>query len=824
MVRLNADLIWKSPHFFNALRERELDLRGNKIPVIENLGATEATESPSETALEMTSDYEYECSIQEPLPPLPKLIGAEPNDSSKDEVSLADLTLTPFVYEDIKKIPDKRSAIKLLKKAKPVTASVPSLSPDKNVDLSTEKLLLTLMEEVKGLLYETQLFYMWIHLCTTNEHPEQAVVKLKAQSSQGSSVRKAPMIPKPFIDCKLCGFNDHHSNEYEYYPGCNIYGIIAQETSKCTKKPSSNKKPRIANKRSTEPTEKDQGTIFNQNNEVVLIVPRRRDVYVIDISSYNEENHLRKFDEKADDGFFLGYSLVAKAFRVFNIRRQEIEETFHVTFIEDDETVSKFSTEDTITPSESHILQDLNSPDEHPENTRADDHPVINELDDSESVEDLGLAEEQIFTITKPNSNTESSPIFIQPTAKVSINPPVPHDISSRENHIELVNILREPQDGVTTRSKIRDSDATSAHECLDVNFLSEIETKRLIKKNKMDEHGVVIKNKARLVAQGYNQQEGIDYKETFAPVARLKAIRIFLAYAAYMGFRVYQMDVKSAFLNGKILKEVYVQQPPRFESSKFPNHVCKLDKALYGLKQAPRAWYKTLSAFIIQHKYVRGFDLKAYSDSEYARCNLDRKSTSGGSQILGENLVCWSAKKQSFMAMSSAEAEYVAAGCCAQVLRIKSQLVDYDVLYDKVPVFCNNTHAISISNNLVLHSRTKHIDIRYQFIRDHILKGDIELHFVPTNLQIANIFTKPLAEPSFTRLIAELEQQPKKLTPASNVNFECEDGIINSNDGIALLECKNSLFHPMLQFLSNSYVSATLTKQPSAYYSKYLR
>ncbi|GKB01473.1 hypothetical protein Tco_0829517 [Tanacetum coccineum] len=107
---------------------------------------------------------------------------------------------------------------------------------------------------------------------------------------------------------------------------------------------------------------------------------------------------------------------------------------------------------------------------------------------------------------------------------------------------------------------------------------------------------------------------------------------------------------------------------------------------------------------------------------------------------------------------MSSAEAEYVvAAGCCAQVLWIKSQLADYDVLYDKVPILCDNTSAIAISNNPVLHSRTKHINMRYHFIRDHILKGDIELHFVPTELQLADIFTKPLAEPSFTRLVAEL-------------------------------------------------------------------
>ncbi|GJU28178.1 hypothetical protein Tco_1166799 [Tanacetum coccineum] len=107
---------------------------------------------------------------------------------------------------------------------------------------------------------------------------------------------------------------------------------------------------------------------------------------------------------------------------------------------------------------------------------------------------------------------------------------------------------------------------------------------------------------------------------------------------------------------------------------------------------------------------------------------------------------------------MSSAEAEYVViAGCCAQVLLIKSQLAYYDVLYDKVPIFCDNTSSISISKNPVLHSRTKHIDIGYHFIRDHILKGDIELHFVPTDLQLVDNFTKLLAEPSFTRLVAEL-------------------------------------------------------------------
>ncbi|GJT77824.1 hypothetical protein Tco_1044549 [Tanacetum coccineum] len=108
--------------------------------------------------------------------------------------------------------------------------------------------------------------------------------------------------------------------------------------------------------------------------------------------------------------------------------------------------------------------------------------------------------------------------------------------------------------------------------------------------------------------------------------------------------------------------------------------------------------------------------------------------------------------------AMSSAEAKYVAAASyCANILWMKSQLTDYDIIYEKVPIFCDNTSAIAISNNPVLHSRTKHIDIRYHFIRDRILKGDIELHFIPTQYQLADIFTKPLDEPTFKRLIVEL-------------------------------------------------------------------
>jgi hypothetical protein len=124
--------------------------------------------------------------------------------------------------------------------------------------------------------------------------------------------------------------------------------------------------------------------------------------------------------------------------------------------------------------------------------------------------------------------------------------------------------------------------------------------------KNKEGEKGEVVRNMSRLVAQGFSQKEGIDYEETFAPVAHLEAIRILLAFSVAKGFKLHQIDVKSAFLNGVLEEEVYVRQPPGFESEKYPHQVYKLRKALYGLKQAPRAWYGRLRGFLFE----RGFEM----------------------------------------------------------------------------------------------------------------------------------------------------------------------------------------------------------------------
>nr|GFB50462.1 retrovirus-related Pol polyprotein from transposon TNT 1-94 [Tanacetum cinerariifolium] len=127
------------------------------------------------------------------------------------------------------------------------------------------------------------------------------------------------------------------------------------------------------------------------------------------------------------------------------------------------------------------------------------------------------------------------------------------------------------------------------------------------LEQNKHDEEQTVIQNKSRLVVRGYRQEEGIDFEESFAPVARMEAIRIFLAYAAHKSFLVFQMDVKTAFLHGSLKEDVYVFQPEGFIDVDHPSHVYKLKKALYGLKQAPRAWYDELSTFLLQNHFFNG-------------------------------------------------------------------------------------------------------------------------------------------------------------------------------------------------------------------------
>ncbi|GJR34877.1 putative ribonuclease H-like domain-containing protein [Tanacetum coccineum] len=455
------------------------------------------------------------------------------------------------------------------------------------------------------------------------------------------------------------------------------------------------------------------------------------------------------------------------------------------------------------------------------------------------------------------------------------------------------------------------------------------------IYKNKKDERGIMVRNKARLVAHGYTQEEGINYDEVFAPVARIEAIRLFLAYASFKDFIMYQMDMKSAFLYGKIEEEVYVYQPLGFEDLEFPDRVYKVEKALYGLHQAPRAWYETLSTYLLDNGFQRGqidktlfikrvkgdillvqvyvddiifgstrkemctefkklmhkkfqmssmgeltfflglqvtqkddgifisqdkyvdeilkkfgfstvktastpmetskplmkdenaedvdvhlyrsmigslmyltssrpdimfvvcacarfqvtpkvshlhavkrifrylkgqpklglwypkdspFDLEAYTDSDYAGASLDRKSTTGGCQFLGSRLISWQCKKQTIVANSTTEAEYVAAAsCCGQVLWIQNQMLDYGYNFMNTKIFIDNESTICIVKNPVFHSKTKHIEIRHHFIRDSYEKRLIQVIKIHTDHNVADLLTKAFDVSRFQFLTASI-------------------------------------------------------------------
>ncbi|CAJ2668748.1 unnamed protein product [Trifolium pratense] len=633
----------------------------------------------------------------------------------------------------------------------------------------------------------------------------------------------------------------------------------------------------------------------------------------------NTKDNLGKFDSKSDKAIFLGYATNSKGYRIYNLKTQTMEISMNIIFDEFD---------DLIMPS----------------------------IDDEQ---------ERLTSQDVPNQKKEDDPLLPPKTLRIVGNHPQDQIIGSST-------------DGIRTRLSFKDNDNNMA-------MISQIEPKsigeaiidnswveamreellqfeknqvwllvpsptdhsiigtRWVFRNKLDEEGKVIRNKARLVAQGYNQQEGIDYDETFAPVARLEAIRILLAYASHKNIKLFQMDVKSAFLNGFLNEEVYVHQPPGFENEKKKDHVFKLSKALYGLKQAPRAWYDRLSAFLIKNNFSRGkidttlftkidkldllivqvyvddiifgstneklcedfshlmqnefemsmmgelryflglqikqeingificqekyikdllkkykmneakimatpmhpstfldkdeegkivpekeyrgmigsllyltasrpdivfavglcarfqtspreshltavkiifrylvgttnlglwyskdsiFDLIAYCDADYAGDKIERKSTSGACQFLGKALISWSCRKQNTIALSTTEAEYVsAASCCSQVLWIKNQLEDFSIRYENVPIYCDNTSAINLSKNPIQHSRSKHIEIKHHFIRDHVNKKEIELIFVDTDNQLADIFTKPLVEDRFNELKVKLKiiQNPIK-------------------------------------------------------------
>ncbi|GKC71454.1 putative ribonuclease H-like domain-containing protein [Tanacetum coccineum] len=426
------------------------------------------------------------------------------------------------------------------------------------------------------------------------------------------------------------------------------------------------------------------------------------------VTILNTIDHLGKFDGKADEGFFVGYSINSKAFRVFNSRTRIVEENLHVQFSEntpniagstkacDDAGKARMET----VPGKDYILLPLWTADppfsqssksssdagfkpsgddgkkvtEEPRKKGGDSSKdsVCSDQEKEDNVNSTNnvnaastnevnvvggkssiklpddpnmpaLEDYNIFDLSsddqdvgaEANMNNLDAFMLVSPilTTRVHKDHPVEQiigDLNLAPQTRRMTKNLEEHGLFSSVQQRINHKDFQN---CLFACFLSQEEPKKVIHalkdpswieamqeellqfklqevwtlvdlpngkraigtkwvfRNKKDERGIVIKNKARLVAQGYTQEEGIDYDEVFAPVARIEAIRLFLAYASFKDFVVYQMDVKSAFLYGKIEEEVYVCQPPGFEDPDFPDRVYKVEKALYGLHQAPRSY-----------------------------------------------------------------------------------------------------------------------------------------------------------------------------------------------------------------------------------------
>ncbi|KAK2354920.1 putative mitochondrial protein [Trifolium repens] len=655
----------------------------------------------------------------------------------------------------------------------------------------------------------------------------------------------------------------------------------------------------------------------------------------------NNKAYKRKFDAKACKGIFICYSERSKAYRVYNSETNTVEESIHVRF-DDKEPDSKMSEQH---DSYAGIPYQYNNPEpERASDANETSEAVLEEVSEEGSPIE---ASEEHDDISEDDTQT-SADTNEAPKRKFKYRSSHPEDLilgnkesprktrSDYQQHDSLLGLISmiEPKnvdealsdDGwiVAMQDELNQFQRNDVWDLVPRPTHKNIIGTKWVFRNKLNEQGEVVRNKARLVAQGYSQQEGIDFTETFAPVARLEAIRLLLSYAVNNGITLYQMDVKSAFLNGVISEEVYVKQPPGFEDLKNPDYVYKLKKSLYGLKQAPRAWYERLSNFLLENGFQKGqidntlfrkttkkdiliiqiyvddiifgstnaslcksfsklmqdefemsmmgelkfflgiqinqgkdgtyihqskytkellkkFNLEdckimstpmhpssslskeeigskvdqklyrgmigsllyltasrpdilysvclcarfqsdprephltavkrifrylkgttnlgllykksldsklvGFCDADYAGDKIERKSTSGNCQFIGENLISWASKRQTTIALSTAEAEYIsAAKCCTQLLWMKYQLEDYNIAESSIPLYCDNTAAIHLSKNPILHSRAKHIEIKHHFIRDHVQKGTIDIQFIDTEHQWADIFTKPLA------------------------------------------------------------------------------
>nr|GEY77392.1 retrovirus-related Pol polyprotein from transposon TNT 1-94 [Tanacetum cinerariifolium] len=515
----------------------------------------------------------------------------------------------------------------------------------------------------------------------------------------------------------------------------------------------------------------------------------------------NDSEDLGKHQPTADTVIFVGYAPSRKGYRIYNKRTRRIMETIHVQFDELTEPMA-------------------------PVHLSTGPAPNF-------------LTPRQISSGLVPNT-VPATPSAPPPIKNYAPTPSISPSSSALQSYILHQSVAAKPSYMEERTNALVDNPP----------FVNVFTPKPHSEASSSGDISLTDSPYARLVAKGYRQEEGIDFKESFTPVTRIKAIRIFIANATSKNMLVYQMDVKTDFLNGELKEKVYVSQHEGFVDPDHPTHVYRLKKALYGLKQAPRAWYDTLSRFLLDNNFSKGAidptlftrktgkhillvqiyvddiifastdptDCDMFSNEMSAKFQMSMigqmsfflgipvdqnrfrsmvgslmyltasrpdlvfavcmcaRSTSESAQFLGDKLVSWSSKKQKSTAISTTETEYISMyGCCSQILWMRSQLTDYGFDFNKIPLYCDNRSEIALCCNNVQYSRSKHIDIRHHFIREQVERGVVELYFVTTDYQLANIFTKALPRQRFEFILSRLGM--KSISPTTLKRLQEEEG-----------------------------------------------
>ncbi|GJX45968.1 putative ribonuclease H-like domain-containing protein [Tanacetum coccineum] len=483
---------------------------------------------------------------------------------------------------------------------------------------------------------------------------------------------------------------------------------------------------------------------------------------------------LGKFDRNAEEGFLVGYSINSKAFRVFNSQTRKVKENLHVNFLEKKPIYC-------VPLTNSMNYQQVTAGNQTNKNAgpqEANGDTGLKKSVDARQSEEKNVSTQQYIVFPLWSSIFSSYKIsddIASENVEQVLKNVLDNDDRSREGWGYRSNkILAYDDDDLDTYNSPY-ADQVMGEEAYFNNMepstvVSPISTTRVHSihpkneiigdpRNKKDERGIVVRNKAKRVAQGYKQEEGIDYDEVFAPVARIKVIRLFLAYASFMNFVVYQMDVKSAFLYGTIKEEVYVSQPSSFADPEFPEKVYKMENALYGLHQAPRAWYETLFTYLLDNGFYRGqidktlFIKRVKGDIFLVQVYVDdiifgytkKFLCIDFEQIMHKRFQMSSMGDLTFFlglqVKQKEDGIFISQDKCQFGQEIHNRRLS--ISWFKTKIHVNNESAICVVKNPVYHSKAEHIKIRHHFIRDSYEKRLIDMVKIHTDNNVADLLTK---------------------------------------------------------------------------------